>query len=186
MSSGILNDMNIHPLFVHFPIALLIMYSILELASWGSRFVRRQAWVVPTKAFLLFTGVLAGFATLVTGEMAEEIVGRGARSYIIEVHAPFAGMTIVLYLVLAVAYLVRIFDRHGWAERIVGHSQLRNRLWGIKKWLAHMVLDVGLLPLIVLLALCGMTVTGALGASIVYGPHVDPFVSFIYHLFWAQ
>ena len=37
-----------------------------------------------------------------------------------------------------------------------------------------------------LLALVGMTVTGALGAAIVYGPTADPFVTFIYHLFWAQ
>ncbi len=40
-------------------------------------------------------------------------------------------------------------------------------------------------PLVIVLAIAGlvlMTVVGALGASLVYGPEIDPAVSFIYHL----
>lgn len=180
--------MNIHPLFVHFPIGLLVVYSVLEVGAYLFAALRRQAWVVSVKTFLLFVGVLAALVTIVTGVMAKESIGEGdpVSSTIIGVHAPFAVATTILYLVLAAAYLIRLFDRNGWWDRIVETNSFFARVWSFKKYVAHLVLDTPLLPLLALLALIGITITGALGASIVYGPDIDPFVSFIYHLFWAQ
>ncbi|MFA6414959.1 MAG: DUF2231 domain-containing protein [Candidatus Paceibacterota bacterium] len=178
--------MNIHPLFVHFPIGLLVVYSVLEIGAYLSPTLRRQSWLFSVKAFLLFAGALAAFAALITGGMAEELVEGSGRAYILEVHSPVAGATTLLYLVLAAAYIVRIFDEKGWSARIVGSNSFLIRVLNVKRYLAHLVLDTRVLPVLALLALVGMTVTGALGAAIVYGPGADPFVSFIYHLFWAQ
>lgn len=176
--------MNIHPLFVHFPIGLLAVYSLLELGAYAFPVVRRQAWAFPVKAFLLFTGVLAAFAALGTGGMAEELIeGLVPNDFILEVHEPFAAATTLVYLVLAAAYLTRICDQKGWSDRIFGTNPFLLRVLSFRRYLTHLVLDTWLLPL---LALVGMTVTGALGAAIVYGPNADPLVSFIYHLFWAQ
>jgi len=178
--------MNIHPLFVHFPIGLLVAYSALEIATsvWPS--IRRLAWLFPVKAFLLFTGVLGAVAALVSGGIAEEIIEGGSRSYILEVHAPAAGITTVLYVILAAAYLNRVFDRNGWFDRIAGSNALLEWGWRTKKYVAHLILDTWFTPLLALLAVIGMIVTGALGAAIVYGPNADPIVSLVYHLFWAQ
>ena len=38
--------------------------------------------------------------------------------------------------------------------------------------------------LIALVGIVVITITGALGGAIVYGPEVDPIVSVIYHLFF--
>lgn len=179
--------MNIHPLLVHFPIALLVMYSILEIGAYLLPALRRRAWVAPVKTFLLFVGVLAAGAAIVTGSMAEEIIeeaGLGSVSPIIETHSSFAAATTLLYLVLAAAYLVRVFDENGWGDRIVGTNAFLTKIWNFKKRVWYLVLDSWFLPFLALVALVSILITGALGASIVYGPDADPFVSFIYHLFW--
>lgn len=179
--------MNIHPLFVHFPIGLLVVYSVLEIIAYAWPSIRRQEWLFPVKAFLLFTGALGAFAALFTGGIAEDFIRHTSNyAYIIKVHSTFAAVTTILYIILAGAYLVRIFDKNGWGNRMVGMSNPFMRIWNVKKYVAHLILDTWFLPVLALLALIGMTVTGALGAAIVYGPNADPFVSFIYHLFWAQ
>ena len=179
--------MNIHPLFVHFPIGLLAVYSILELATGVSSCIRKQAWLFSVKAFLLFVGALGAFAALFTGGLAEDLIRHtNPNAFILKVHAPAAGITTALYLVLCAAYLVRIFDTKGWGDRIVGTNRFLGSLWSLKKRFWYTILNSWLLPLIALLAFVGLTVTGALGAAIVYGPNADPLVAFVYHLFWVQ
>lgn len=178
--------MNIHPFFVHFPIALLAVYSLLELGTYFFSSVRRQAWVFPVKAFLLFAGVLAALVALATGGIAEDLIEGTTRSYILEVHSPFAGATTLLYVILAAAYLVRIFDMKGWGARIASMNRVFAWSWNIKRRFWNFFLGSWLLPLFAFLALIGITITGALGAAIVYGPDIDPAVSFVYHLFWVQ
>jgi len=172
---------------VHFPIGLLVVYSILEVAAYVSPVLRRQIWVSPVKVFLLFTGSLSAFLALVTGGIAEELLeGAGSRSSIVETHSSVAEVTTLLYLVLAAAYFVRISDLKGWCNRIVGTNVFLARIRDIQKRLSSGILDTWLLPALALLAFIGLFVTGALGAAIVYGPNADPFVSFIYNLFWTQ
>jgi len=177
--------MNIHPLFVHFPIALLALYSVLEIAVYCSPALRRQDWVFGTKMFLLFTGSLTALVTLASGGIAEDLIrDTNPRTFIFEMHEPFAVATTLLYLVLASAYLMRIFDTRGWGDRIAGTNRLMVWSWNFKKRFWYAFLNSPFLPLIAFLALVGMTITGALGAAIVYGPDIDPLVSLVYHLFW--
>lgn len=179
--------MNIHPLFVHFPIGLLVAYSVLEIVAYAWPSIRRQSWLFPVNVFLLYVGVLGAFVALFTGGVAEDLIrNTNPRAFILEVHSPVAGVTTLLYVILAAAYTVRLFDMKGWGNRIVGSNNFLINILRLKRYLTHLVLDTWVLPVLALLALAGMTVTGALGAAIVYGPNADPFVSFIYHLFWAQ
>jgi len=162
------------------------MYSVLEIGVYFFPALRRQAWLFPVNAFLLFVGVLSAFAALLTGGIAEEIieVAGDPNLSIVEMHSSFAAATTLLYLVLAAAYLNRVFDREGWFNSIVRGSGFLAWGWNVKKYLAHLILDTWFLPALALLALISMTITGGLGAAIVYGPSIDPFVSFIYHLFF--
>ena len=127
------------------------------------------------------------FTALVTGGMAEDALGAGdPRAAVVAVHEPFALLTTLIYFFLAGAYTVRIFDQEGWALRIIGKNRLLHRIWHMKKAFARIILDTVLRPLLALAGLVSITITGALGAAIVYGPSVDPIVSFIYHLFFAR
>lgn len=160
------------------------MYSLLEVGAYCLPALRRQVWVFPVKSFLLFVGVLAAFAALISGGIAQDIARQSTpRLPILKIHSSFAGATTLLYIILAAAYTVRVFDVKGWGNRIVGNHSLLVRIWNIKKYLAYRILDSWPLPLIAFFALAGLFFAGALGAAMVYGPDADPFVSFIYRLF---
>ena len=180
--------MNIHPLFVHFPIALLAAYSVVEVLAYFWPALRRQAWVSPVKVFLIFTGALSALVALITGGIAGEIVEKLQMQtlFIVKVHAPFAAITSLLYLVLTAAYLVRVFDQKGWGARIAAKNKVFTWSWNLKKKIAHFLLDTWILPVLAFFALVGVVITAALGAAIVYGPFIDPFVFFVCHLFWPS
>lgn len=65
--------MNIHPAFVHFPIALLTLYAIIEILPLA-RLIPRVQWS-PIRAFLLYVGTAGALVTAITGGMAEDVVG---------------------------------------------------------------------------------------------------------------
>ena len=62
---------NIHPLFVHFPIALLFVYSIIKILPL-QKWLPNVAWK-HIERVLLLVGVLGAFAALSTGEIAEHL-----------------------------------------------------------------------------------------------------------------
>ncbi len=124
--------MNIHPLFVHFPIALLTLYALFEIfipiKIRAFKLLKKEntvfyKWLIDPvwnsiKAFLVIAGTLIAFPTLQTGELAEEVFRDAATSpelfhqsqvaQLIEVHSTFANITVGIFAVLAVAYIVRI------------------------------------------------------------------------------
>lgn len=166
--------MNIHPAFVHFPIALLIVYAVLECVR-PQYVMRHRSWHDIKAAFVIF-GTLSAFAALSTGEMAEEAV-KPTQHQLVELHSLFASTSTWIFAVLAVAYLIALATEH--------LSFLSSQEW----W--KNVANIGTfierpyiaMPLAILGILC-LTITGALGGALVYGPDVDPIVSFIYHLFY--
>ncbi len=171
--------MNIHPLFVHFPIGLLVIYVLLELLP--SSLERKYPWLRNTKIFLLIMGTGAGFFALGTGDMAGEIVGENA---LVETHAAFAGSTIVLFSSLTVIYLFDVLRKMGILSVILRLSFIFK---GIILWLEKIARALRRPWIVGILAIVGfmlISITGGLGASIAYGPDIDPLVGFIYHLFF--
>ena len=53
---------------VHFPIALLTVYALMELV-WSKRLRKNESWLYVKAAFLII-GLLGAYAALSTGEMA--------------------------------------------------------------------------------------------------------------------
>lgn len=142
---------NIHPAFVHFPIALLILYAIIELFPLY-RWMPGVAWA-SMRGVLLYVGTASAILAAITGLMAAEIVGELPA---VEVHEKAALALVVLaILTSAVNYF--------W----------RNESPASRYTLKALALAIFLMLFIV----------GALGASIVYGPEVDPIVSFVTGLF---
>ncbi len=161
--------MNIHPLFVHFPIGLLVVYSLLELASLVP-WVKRQQWIFPVKAFLVLAGFCAAIVAYFLGGMAAEFQPADKHD-LIEMHEHFAGFTLIAYGVLFLGYGAAVLKRA---------RNLPNRfLMTIEKVVASPLAAV-----LAVIALALITVTGALGAAIALGPDVDPVVTAIYNLFF--
>jgi len=165
--------MDLHPLTVHFPIALLSLYSAMELARLPV--LMRQPFWFPLKAVLLIVGVVGAFVSLGTGEEAAEAAMGNLDRQVLELHENFATVATWVYTVLTVGYVLMWLDRSTSKVRSLPAGLFLVRLAG---WIAAS-------PLSMAFALAGlllMTVVGALGASMVYGPEIDPAVSVIYHL----
>jgi|ERR1035437_1356009 uncharacterized membrane protein len=165
---------NLHPILVHFPIALLSVYAVLECLRF-KKLNASPAWF-PIKAFLAIVGTLtscAAFATGPGGNMAKAWAGfvKGQIRPLIEMHSTFAGITVFLFSILSLSYIIILL--------------------GKKYKLPDFVLKIGtyiqkpyMLVLLAVLGLIAVIVTGSLGGAIVYGPDIDPAVSVIYHLFF--
>src|ERR1051326_6600291 len=95
-----MNNLNVHPIFVHFPVALLTIYCLLEFVRL--RKVTSQPYWFYIKAMFVIIGSLATAAALITGDMAEDIVAgsdRALRHFIIETRLvillAFVGLAVV-------------------------------------------------------------------------------------------
>ena len=174
--------MNIHPMFVHFPIALLTLYALMRLLP--RRASAKFSWWDGATALLVFVGWPMTLISAMTGGIAEGIVKDKVPMELIEKHEMFAGLTILLFFVFFSSELVKVFQRSGRGERIASKNALFGSMWNMKIKAAGLFLDTPLTKVLALVGLVLLTFTGALGGSIVYGSEADPIVSWVYHLFF--
>lgn len=160
--------MDLHPLVVHFPVALLSLYAVAECLRF-KRLLLESGWFV-AKGVLLIIGSLTSFIALGTGEIAEELRGESA---LIEAHSAWATATAWIFGVLAVLYLITLIMRYKpeWALRI--------KVASIGAY-AQRIVAHWAVAIVALAGLAALTITGALGAALVHGPNIDPAVSVIY------
>ncbi len=167
----------IHPVIVHFPIALLTLYALLELVPF------KKTWTDPkwifAKRVLLFVGTLAVFAALETGEArGGEVIEPGtALAY----HEKVATVTEFVFIILAGSQLIMTVTNV--VTRFVSKREWMYVIWKILEKIAKFLT---LRPVVIVLALFGLicvTFTGALGGGMVYGPEADPMVKAVYTLF---
>ncbi len=177
------NGMNIHPAFVHFPIALLTLYCVCEIL-WFARLRNNISWWW-FKFGLLFFGTLASYATYQTGKLAASMATE--ISPLLIKHATFATYSVRLFTFLLIMYLVQGISRGTIFPTLAGffhrHSVTRT-IWKILTFLERIVLQKYVVILFAILGLTFITITGGLGGAMVYGPDADPAVSLIYHFFF--
>lgn len=162
--------MDFHPVLVHFPIALLSLYAVLEIARFP--FLIKRAWWFPLKAFLVIVGSLASLAAYFTGWLLKQ-QAVGELPALLVRHNDFAFLTIIVFGLLALAHLILVLRSMGVLTRLPSH---------IVKNLGEVAQTILAPRLAIPLALAGLvfvTITGALGGAMIYGPHVDPFVEVI-------
>lgn len=173
--------MNIHPIFVHFPIALFTVYAVIELI-WNKSF-RANISTLWIKVTLLATGIVGAQVSLMTGETAEHLIGE---STLIEKHSTFANFTVWIFGILLVSYMLHILDQKIVFPKIKTFLEKRQsqdvlvRAWGILVKMKDFLIMTPIVYILAIVGLLAVTVTGALGGAIVYGPEVDPIVQFVY------
>lgn len=174
--------MNIHPIFVHFPIALLVLYSIFECARF--RWATDKAYVFYVKAILVISGTLGGFLGLFTGDLAEESYRHKIEfKPLIEVHSTWAAAAVVVYCIISTAYLLAWFEQSIWFQNHKSHHFIIS-IWPTISGIIKFILKPWVVVLLAIIGLIAVSITGALGGAIVYGPDIDPIVNFTYHLFF--
>ncbi len=157
----------IHPIIVHFPIALLIVGVLLDFLAL---FLRR-AHLVEAASWCLGIGTVGLLAAELSGQLIEDHVNKAAAGGILEIHKTFALMTVITFVALFVLRLIwlspHIFTALGssWpvAARVGKYVQTTLPILGSNAPVLialYLLLSVGG---IVLLA-----ITGYLGGSLVY------------------
>ncbi|MCR4323099.1 MAG: hypothetical protein NUV61_03350 [Candidatus Azambacteria bacterium] len=168
--------MNIHPLFVHFPIGLLVLYAILEILPL-TRWYPQAPWNA-IKTILVVVGALGAVIASGTGELAEKLLEDKSLKGLIEVHSSFAVISTFIFGTLAYSHFIRWISQH--------HHIFEGRLRPLSflGYIADIIAKRWIQVMLALIGLTAITITGALGAAIVYGPDADPIVKIIYSLFF--
>lgn len=96
----------IHPLFVHFPIALLLIGSLVLIVRRTNLFPAYKPQLHFASLLLLTVGTLGAWAAVITGGMAYEVVGRTlCDPRVVHTHESYAEITAILFTVItAVEY----------------------------------------------------------------------------------
>lgn len=172
--------MNIHPILVHFPIAFMTIYAIAELIRYKK--ISDQAYWFYVKATLVIVGTLGAFLSLQTGEIAEELYPKSFNS-LIELHANFANISTYIFGFIAIIYLTKWISHSDFQSRL--SVSIIGKWWSMLVNFSNFVLNNTFIMMsLSLVGLITISITGALGGAIVYGPEVDPIVGFIYGLFF--
>ncbi len=107
MVYAVIAELPYHPMFVHFPIALLIaagLFTILAL------FVNKEAFL-KTAFWMLVSGSLGSIAAVITGHMSEEkIKMTPAIHNILEIHETIGFIIMVSSILLVIWFIVRRAD----------------------------------------------------------------------------
>ncbi len=163
--------MNIHPLLVHFPIALLTIYVLLELIR-PSRLLASREWRV-LKTTLLILGTLGAWAAAATGDFGKSLYPL-MREVIAE-HEMFGETTTAVFSLLSLIYIFDLLQ--SWCgERMLATF---GRFWTFLKRAREILFPGAVIVIIAIIGFVLLLITGALGGTIVYGPHSDFFVTFV-------
>lgn len=162
---------NLHPIFVHFPIAFFLLYSLLRLFPWPQK-LPTVDWRLP-RIVLLVVGLLGAWLANVTGEIASDLVR--VDHALVEMHEGFAGASVNLYVVLLIIELI-IFIPPQWLNNETGRrfqSLLVKTKQLLSPWLFRLLALVGAILI---------AITGLLGGVMVYGTAADPLAALMLKL----
>ena len=160
---------NIHPILVHFPIALLFVYSIIKIIPFR-RWFSKVSWK-QVELFLLVCGVISALAAAATGDTAERLARPNHQ--LVEMHSTFAGITIWIYAVILLGEFL-VFLTPVIIPKLKS-PKFTSFCISIQKLLTHPAVSISL----AVLGLVALTITGLLGGAMVYGTTADPLVPFV-------
>ena len=116
---GLQNTLTIHPLFVHFPIALTLTALLFE----GLYLIQRKDLWRQMATALIYLAALAALITVLTGYMAAETLGHDAPGHeLVHIHRNM--MVVFTTLLVSIALLNFIVSRPGTRLGIPGWSRL--------------------------------------------------------------
>ena len=166
--------MNVHPLLVHFPIAFFITYSVFELIPFKS--IKKQPYWFYIKAILVILGVLGAIVAGVAGKLVEHQFPD--KRALISIHSTINELASFVFVIIAVAYFI------SWLKKSNRELLKFGSLWKIALMWKKIVLETPVIYVLALIGLILISIGGALGGAIAYGPNFDPFTHFVYSLFF--
>lgn len=159
---------NLHVIFVHFPIALLFLYSVIKILPLKNWFPK-VAWRDIERTLLLF-GMLGAFAALATGGTAEHLVRPNRQ--LVNTHADFAITATWLYGALLFGEIAAFINARHYAYG-KDYQFAAYLLVLIERVLCNPIFS----RVIAFVALATLLIAGLLGGVMAFGVTADPFSS---------
>jgi hypothetical protein len=100
---------------------------------------------------------------------------------VLELHSLLANVTTIVFAILAGAYVIDLLSTKNVWERLKLVPQ-RARIF--LERVAHIILRTPLTYILVIIALTTLSLVGALGGILVYGPDMDPVTKIVYWMFF--
>lgn len=163
---------NIHPIFVHFPIALLFLYSLVKIFPFQKWFPK-VSWK-HIEILLLVVGVLGALVSISTGETAKHLIHPNRQ--LVGMHSSFAVISTWLYGLLLLGEILSYLS-----ISVIPKLNLPKTtafLMYIQKILTHPVFS----KFLAFLGFVAISVTGLLGGAMVYNVSADPFTGVVLRL----
>ena len=164
---------NIHPLFVHFPIALLFVYSLIKnlpLKKWFPKVAWRDI-----ERVLLVVGVLGAFAALATGDTAQHLTQPNRA--LVNAHSDFGAFSTFIYGSLLAGEFAAVIN---------AFNASRGKAWGwltsVLQFVEEVLCNPAFSAVLAFVGLVAISVTGLLGGTLAYGLTADPVAPFVLHL----
>ena len=142
----------IHPMLVHFPIALSTTGVLLRFAALWAGKKPKYSFLLPASWSILLLGLITAWASVIAGEIAEGIVGSTVNRDILEEHETHA------YITASFFTFVLFID---WA-RFSYLNKFLNKRRTVKRGLALVIW------FLYLFCLTNLIITGYYGANLVY------------------
>lgn len=160
---------NLHPIFVHFPIAFLLLYSLMRILP-AEKWLPRISWKA-LRLILITFGEIAALIAQTTGETAEHL-GQHNRQ-ILEMHSLLAQVSVVIYAILLTGELLFFLNHYLSAK--IKYKPLLKFLEIIEKIFSDKTLAI----ILSTAGLITISLTGLLGGVMVYGVSADPLAPII-------
>ncbi|MEX0919156.1 MAG: hypothetical protein WDZ64_00195 [Parcubacteria group bacterium] len=145
---------DIYPLVVHYPVAFLTFYSMLELIRFRS-LTEKPYWFY-IKAITVVVGEISAIVAVISARASYHYV-EGIR--LVDMHEIFGYITAIIFGIIALTYLMEWFGPTKFSSFIM-------RSWVI-------------IPFS-LIGLFFIVVTGGLFGAMVYGTQFDPFLKYVF------
>lgn len=160
---------NLHPLFVHFPIALLLLYSLLRIFPWPKKWPSFN-WQIP-RIYLLAAGLIGAYFSNLTGEVAGDITRH--HKGLLDMHESFASFSVNIYVILIIAEVLLLI-KPVYLEKV--------SLQVLKPFLIHLQKILSYRIIFTILAIAGivaLSIAGLLGGVMVHGLAADPLAELV-------
>lgn len=174
--------MDLHPIIIHFPIALLTIYGLLELIR-PKKLLENKSWFYVKSAFVIL-GVISIFFALSSGDVASSQFADKTMHKVIEVHENLASISATIFTILAATYLLTWMDWEFKEKINKAHNGKLEKPWKYLIKIKNLIHNTPLIWILAIIGLVAITMTGALGGALVYGLDKDPLIAITYNLFF--
>lgn len=128
---------------------------------------------------MVIFGVLGAGSAIIAGKLIEDQFA--GKHDLVEFHSAINELATFVFSAIAFAYLVSWIKKSS-KENVF--SAKFGSLWKLALKIEKTVLETPVIYVLALVGLILISIGGALGGAIAYGPDLDPFTHFIYSLFF--